>query len=66
MAELSRPSVLTIEQDQRWLRIERDSSFADLPADEQSGADVSQLGASGVGGMGSNGILQCSYPRACW
>ena len=47
MAELvTEPSVLTIEQDQRWLRIERDSSFAlTCRLDEQSGADVSQLGA---------------------
>ena len=47
MAELvTEPSVLTIEQDQRWLRIKRDSSFAlTCRLDEQSGADVSQLGA---------------------
>ena len=47
MTELvTEPSVLTIEQDQRWLRIERDSSFAlTCRLDEQSGADVSELGA---------------------
>ncbi len=47
MAELvTEPSVLTIEQNQRWLRIKRDSSFAlTCRLDEQSGADDSQLGA---------------------
>ena len=47
MADLvTEPSVLTIEQNQRWLRIQRDSSFAlTCRLDEQSGADVSELGA---------------------
>ena len=46
MAELiTEPPVLNIQQDQRWLRIERDNSFALICRFDESSAVVSQLGA---------------------